>query len=199
MTMETRYFATHDIFIDLYRHFVLKSKILTPYFLLLWGFYSVYFATHQFPFLHALHYHEQDLLWLALTIIESLLNSHQKLVSDVITNQTGRRHLQMNFQLFFVCFFYRGMITEQSRINLKSHPPSSENLCAKEIMSEARPLPSQTTTGIGGSSLRLSRAMEITLGPPSTIRHTRGTPWPKPGRHRKTCHSVKSVDPSIYH
>lgn len=77
------------------------------------------------------------------------------------------------------------MITQQRRIHLKSHPPSSENLCAKEMMSEARPLPSQTTTGIGGSSLRLSRAMEITLGPPSTIRQTRGTPWPNPGNHEK--------------
>lgn len=61
-------------------------------------------------------------------------------------------------------------------------------------MSEARPLPSHTTTGMGGSSLRLSSAMEITLGPPSTIRHTRGTPWPKPGTY-----SQKHVNPSIYH
>lgn len=66
-----------------------------------------------------------------------------------------------------------------------THPSSSLYLCAKEIMSEALPLPSHTTTGTGGSSLRLSRTMEITLGPPSKIRQTRGTPWPKP-RHTYT-------------
>lgn len=63
------------------------------------------------------------------------------------------------------------------------------------MMSEARPLPSHTTTGMGGSSLRLSRAMEMTLGPPSTIRHTRGTPWPKPGKQQKL--SLKPIHPLI--
>lgn len=47
-------------------------------------------------------------------------------------------------------------------------------------MSEARPLPSHTTTGTGGVSLRYSRTIEITLGPPSTIRATTGTPCPIP-------------------
>ena len=75
------------------------------------------------------------------------------------------------------------------------HPSSSECLCAKEMMSEARPLPSHTTTGMGGSSLRLSRAMEITLGPPSTIRHTTGTPWPRPAHVQKDTES--SPCPSI--
>lgn len=34
-------------------------------------------STYQFPFLHALHNHEQDLLRLALAVVESLLNCHQ--------------------------------------------------------------------------------------------------------------------------
>lgn len=66
------------------------------------------------------------------------------------------------------------------------HPPSSQYLWAKDMMSDALPLPSQTTTGTGGSSFRLSRVMEMTLGPPSTIRHTNGTPWPRPATHRNT-------------
>lgn len=61
-----------------------------------------------------------------------------------------------------------------------SHPSSSQYLWAKEMMSDARPLPSQTTTGTGGSSFKLSRTMAITLGPPSRIKHTNGTPWPRP-------------------
>lgn len=71
----------------------LNSNILTVFI----AFYEA-FSTHQFPFLHALHDHEQDLLRLAFTIIESLLNGHQKLVSDVIANQTERRRLNMNSQ-----------------------------------------------------------------------------------------------------
>ena len=47
-------------------------------------------------------------------------------------------------------------------------------------MSDARPLPSQTTTGTGGVSRRYSKTIEITLGPPSTISATTGTPWPIP-------------------
>lgn len=47
-------------------------------------------------------------------------------------------------------------------------------------MSDARPLPSQTTTGTGGVSRRYSKTMEITLGPPSTMSATTGTPWPIP-------------------
>lgn len=47
-------------------------------------------------------------------------------------------------------------------------------------MSDARPLPSQTTTGTGGVSRRYSKTIEITLGPPSTIRATTGTPCPIP-------------------
>lgn len=61
-----------------------------------------------------------------------------------------------------------------------AYPPSSEYLCPKAKMSEALPLPSHTTTGTGGVSLRYSSTMEITLGPPSTIRATTGTPWPIP-------------------
>ena len=80
------------------------------------------------------------------------------------------------------------------------HPSSSECLCAKEMMSEARPLPSHTTTGMGGSSLRLSRAMEITLGPPSTIRHTTGTPWPRPAHVQKdTESSTMPLYPTMHH
>lgn len=47
-------------------------------------------------------------------------------------------------------------------------------------MSDARPLPSQITTGRGGSSRRHSRTIEITLGPPSTMSPTTGTPCPSP-------------------
>lgn len=65
-------------------------------------------------------------------------------------------------------------------IPCQSYPPSSQYLCAKDKMSEARPLPSQTTTGTGGSSLRYSRTIDTTLGPPSTTRPTTGTPWPSP-------------------
>lgn len=68
-------------------------KIITPYF-------SVY-STHQFPFLHALDNHEQDLLRLAFAIIESLLNSYQELLSDIITNLAGRGDLRIKFQLLF--------------------------------------------------------------------------------------------------
>lgn len=38
--------------------------------------------------------------------------------------------------------------------------------------------------------------MEITLGPPSTMRHTKGTPWPRPGTYSKNSHSFHS---SIYY
>lgn len=43
---------------------------------LLQWFHSLCSSTYQFPFFHALHYHEQDLLRLAFAIIECLLNSH---------------------------------------------------------------------------------------------------------------------------
>lgn len=49
----------------------------------------LYSSTHQLPLLHALHNHEQDLLRLAFAVVESLLNGHQKLLSDVIINQAG--------------------------------------------------------------------------------------------------------------
>lgn len=62
----------------------------------------------------------------------------------------------------------------------QSYPPSSEYLCANDRISDARPLPSHITTGRGGSSRRHSRTMEITLGPPSTISPTTGTPCPSP-------------------
>lgn len=50
----------------------------------------IFSATHQLPFLHALHNHEQDLLRLALAIVEGLLNGDQKLLSDVVIHQAGR-------------------------------------------------------------------------------------------------------------
>ncbi len=67
-----------------------------------------------------------------------------------------------------------------------TYPPSSEYLCPKARMSEARPLPSHTTTGTGGVSLRYSSTIEITLGPPSTIRATTGTPCPIPAEETET-------------
>lgn len=70
-------------------------------------------------------------------------------------------------------------VTVERKINL-TYPPSSEYLCPKARMSEARPLPSHTTTGTGGVSLRYSRTIEMTFGPPSTIRATTGTPCPIP-------------------
>lgn len=69
---------------------------------------------------------------------------------------------------------------------LNPYPPSSEYLCAKDRMSDARPLPSQITTGRGGSSRRHSKTMEITLGPPSTMSPTTGTPCPSPAKTRRT-------------
>lgn len=68
---------------------------------------------------------------------------------------------------------------------MNAYPPSSEYLCPKAKMSEALPLPSHTTTGTGGVSLRYSSTMEMTLGPPSTMRATTGTPWPIPARDNK--------------
>ncbi len=67
-----------------------------------------------------------------------------------------------------------------------TYPPSSEYLCPKARMSEARPLPSHTTTGTGGVSLRYSSTIEITLGPPSNIRATTGTPCPIPAEKTET-------------
>lgn len=66
--------------------------------------------------------------------------------------------------------------TKREREPIKAYPPSSAYLCPKAKISEARPLPSQTTTGTGGVSLRYSSTMEMTLGPPSTMRATTGTP-----------------------
>lgn len=51
--------------------------------------FSTCSATHQLPLLHALHDHEQDLLRLALAIVEGLLNGDQKLLSDVVIHQAG--------------------------------------------------------------------------------------------------------------
>lgn len=68
---------------------------------------------------------------------------------------------------------------------INAYPPSSAYLCPKAKMSEALPLPSQTTTGTGGVSLRYSNTMEMTLGPPSTMRATTGTPWPMPASRSK--------------
>ena len=79
------YWSTQDMF---------KYKIIVVYF-------SVHSSTHQFPFLHALHHHEQDLLRLAFAIIESLLNSHQKLLSDVIVDQAGKRRFKDDSSAFF--------------------------------------------------------------------------------------------------
>lgn len=68
----------------------------------------------------------------------------------------------------------------------ESYPPSSEYLCANDRISDARPLPSHITTGKGGSSRRHSKTMEITLGPPSTMSPTTGTPCPSPAKNRRT-------------
>lgn len=170
--METRCFTTQRcLFIDTDVLFIKMTwnnlKMSTP---------SFYFPTHQFPFLHALHNHEQYLLGLAFAIVEGLLNSYQKLLSDIIIDHPAKRRFEENTSALFVFTGGATINAHKRRNERKAHPPSSENLCAKDIMSEARPLPSHTTTGTGGSSLRLSRAMEITLGPPSTIMHTRGTP-----------------------
>jgi len=143
---------------------------------------------------------------LALAVVEGLLDGDQELVSDVVTHQptSGRRFPMKQTQGL------SGRRLLIPRANGPSggatHPSSSENLCAKEMMSEARPLPSHTTTGMGGSSLRLSRAMEITLGPPSTKRHTTGTPCPRPGHihkrdtisHPPHCPSIPLLDTSMH-
>ncbi len=88
--METRCFTTQQCLLidtdhqiqDNVKYLKLEDYI-APYF-----FYTT--STYQFSFLHALHNHEQDLLRLAFAIIESLLNGHQKLLSDIIINQAGR-------------------------------------------------------------------------------------------------------------
>lgn len=66
-----------------------------------------------------------------------------------------------------------------------AYPLPSEYLCANDKMSDARPLPSQTTIGRGGCSRRHSKTMDITLGPPSTIKPTTGTPCPSPVEQTK--------------
>lgn len=65
-------------------------------------------------------------------------------------------------------------------------------------MSDARPLPSQTTTGTGGVSRRYSKTIEITLGPPSTMRATNGTPWPIPAlkKEKKGKKGEKNTKPA---
>lgn len=65
-------------------------------------------------------------------------------------------------------------------------------------MSDARPLPSQTTTGTGGVSRRYSKTMEITLGPPSTMSATTGTPWPIPAlkKEKKRKKGEKNTKPA---
>lgn len=80
----------------------------------------------------------------------------------------------------------------------KSYPPSSEYLCANDRISDARPLPSHITTGRGGSSRRHSNTMEITLGPPSTMSPTTGTPCPSPAKTTRTeTKKVVSLKPSL--
>lgn len=78
---------------------------------------------------------------------------------------------------------YHNITVERDNL---TYPPSSEYLCPKARMSEARPLPSHTTTGTGGVSLRYSSTIEITFGPPSTIRATTGTPCPIPVEKTET-------------
>lgn len=65
-------------------------------------------------------------------------------------------------------------------------------------MSDARPLPSQTTTGTGGVSRRYSKTIEITLGPPSTMSATTGTPWPIPAlkKEKKGKKGEKNTKPA---
>jgi len=87
--------------------------------------------------------------------------------------QFNHHHLYVNE---YSCLI---VLLEWIEINL-TYPPSSEYLCPKARMSEARPLPSHTTTGTGGVSLRYSSTIEITLGPPSNIKATTGTPCPIP-------------------
>lgn len=48
------------------------------------------------------------------------------------------------------------------------------NLCIKAMRSAARPEPSQTTTGTGGSSVTYSNTALIVLVPPSITKQTRG-------------------------
>jgi len=47
-------------------------------------------------------------------------------------------------------------------------------LCIKAIRSAARPEPSQTTTGTGGSSVTYSKTARIVLVPPSITNATTG-------------------------
>lgn len=119
--------------------------------------------TYQSLLPHALGHHQQDVLCLVAAVIERFLDGDQQLLFDVVAQQPGATDRSGSHEATRA----RGRLT---------HPSSSQYLCAKEMMSAARPLPSQTTTGTGGSSLRLSSMMEITLGPPSRIRHTTGTP-----------------------
>lgn len=93
--------------------------------------------------------------------------------------------LQFNHHLYVNEYSCLIVLLQWREINL-TYPPSSEYLCPKARMSEARPLPSHTTTGTGGVSLRYSSTIEITLGPPSTIKATTGTPCPIPAEKAET-------------
>lgn len=137
-------------------------------------------CTHQLPSLHALHYHEEDLLWLILAVVKGLLNADQQLVSGIITYCPGNTNA-----CFSLLTIYLQLSTLTTLIKHYSYPSFSVCLWAKERMSEARPLPSHTTTGTGGSSRKLSSTTVIMFGPPSTIRHTSGTPWPKPQQQQQ--------------
>lgn len=47
----------------------------------------------------------------------------------------------------------------------------------KAMRSAARPEPSQTTTGTGGSSVTYSNTARMVFVPPSITRHTSGIEW----------------------
>lgn len=173
------------------------------------GLWACDHVTYQSFLLHALHHHEEDLLRLAAVVVKRFLDGDEKLIFDAVTHQPeniretnswatpvmtgscwfstascGRfvsvltywlNHMLINH----LCVqWFKPTLVEGG--SWHSHPSSSQYLWAKEMMSDARPLPSQTTTGTGGSSFKLSRTMAITLGPPSRIKHTNGTPWPRP-------------------
>ena len=59
-----------------------------------------------------------------------------------------------------------------------SYPSSLVYLCTNASKSAARPLPSHTTTGTGGSPVRQSNTVRIVLDPPSNTTQTIGTPHP---------------------
>ena len=60
------------------------------------------------------------------------------------------------------------------------HLSTAVCLCTNASRSAALPVPSNTTTGTGGTLVTYSRTRHGTPGPPSTTTHTTGTPWHSP-------------------